>query len=185
MKRYWKRPERLLDALVIGLAMPTIAVAATMTNGELSQAKTRAAADYKAAIARCATLSANPKDVCKAEAKAAQVRAKSEAEATFRNTDKARRDAQAERAAADYGVARVKCDALAGDAKIACVKEAKISEIKARSETKVAEKVVLARHDAVADRRDGDLNAALEKCNPLADSAKEACVANAKAKAGR
>lgn len=185
MKRYWKRPERLLDALVIGLAMPTIAVAATMTNGELSQAKARAAADYKAAIARCATLSGNPKDVCKAEAKAAEVRAQSEAEATFRNTDKARRDAQAGIAAADYAVAKTKCDALAGNAKVVCVKEAKASEIKARSETKGAEKIVLARQDVVADRRYADLSAALEKCNPLADSAKETCVANARAKAGK
>jgi hypothetical protein len=214
VKRFWKRRDRLLDALVIGLAVPTIAIAATMTSQEYSQAKERAATDYKAAIARCDSLSGNPKDVCKAEAKALEVKAKAEAEAAYKNTDKARRDARLEIAEADYAVAKAKCGALAGNTKDVCVKEAKAAEIKAKADAKATEKIAAARQDAAehkakatetkakadakatekiaaarqdatADKRDADYKVALEKCDALAGEAKDSCVANAKAKFGK
>src|SRR5512141_1751211 len=102
MKRFWRRPERLLDALVIGLAVPTIAIAATMTSTEYGQTKDRAKADYKAAVAHCNTLSGHEKDICKAEAKATEKKTTAQAEASYKNTDKARRDARVETAEADY-----------------------------------------------------------------------------------
>jgi len=185
VKRFWKRPDRLFDVLVIGLAVPTIAIAATMSSPEYSQAKERAATEYKAAIARCGSLSGSPKDVCKAEAKAAEARAKAEAEAAYKNTDKAHRDARLEIAEADYAVAKAKCDALAGNTKDVCVKEAKAAEIKAKADAKATEKVAAARQDAAEDKRDADYKVALEKCDALAGAAKDSCVANAKAKSGK
>jgi uncharacterized protein YjbJ (UPF0337 family) len=180
MKPRYKRPKRLVGALVIGLAVPAIAAAATMTSIELIQVKDRAGADYKAEVARCATLSGNQRNVCSAEVKATEIRVKSEAEAKFRNTDKARRDAQDEIAAADYSVAKARCDARAGNVKDACLKKAKASETKAKAGANAAGSIAIARQSAGAVRSD-DLNAALEKCNPLADAAKVTCVANAKA----
>ena len=35
MKRFWDRPERMLDALVIAVALPTIAIAASLGAYEL------------------------------------------------------------------------------------------------------------------------------------------------------
>jgi hypothetical protein len=172
----------LLDALVIALAVPTIALAATMTSDQYSQAKQRAKQDYEAAIARCDSLSGNGKDVCKAEAKAAEKKAHAEAEAAYKNTDKARRDARIAVAEADYAVAKAKCDALKGNERDVCVKEAKAAEVKAKADAKATEKVAAARQDAAEEKRDADYKVALEKCDGMSGAAKDACVANAKAK---
>ncbi len=185
MKRFWRRPERLLDALVITLAVPTIAIAATMTSTEYSQAKERAKADYKAAVAHCSSMTGNEKDVCTAEAKAAEKKARAEAEAAYKNTDKARRDARVETAEANYMVAKAKCDAMKGNDKDVCVKEAKAAEVKAKADAKATEKVAAARQDAAEDKRDADYKVALEKCDAMSGPSKDACVASAKAKYGK
>jgi hypothetical protein len=172
----------VLDAVVIALAVPTIAIAATMTSTEYGQAKDRATADYKAAVAHCNSLSGNEKDVCKAQAKATEKKAKAEAEAAYKNTDKARRDARIETAEANYDVAKAKCDAMKGNDRDVCVKEAKAAEVKAKADAKATEKVAAARTDAAEDKRDADYKVALEKCDSMSGASKDACVASAKSK---
>jgi hypothetical protein len=83
-----------------------------------------AEADYKVARARCDDRAGNDKDVCIKVAKAALVRAKSDAKVTRVSND-ARIDAAKDKREADYAVAAQKCDAMTGDAKSACVKDAK------------------------------------------------------------
>ena len=83
-----------------------------------------AEADYKVAREQCNERSGNDKDVCIKVAKAALVRAKSDAKVT-RVANDARIDAAKDKREADYNVAAQKCDALAGDARSACVKNAK------------------------------------------------------------
>jgi hypothetical protein len=106
----------------------------------------RADAAYMVAIERCDDLSGNAKDVCVKEAKAAKVHATSEAtvkmetykaetkanEASAKANSKAvateseaRHDATSDKQSADYAVAKERCDVLAGDAKTACVDDAK------------------------------------------------------------
>jgi hypothetical protein len=107
---------------------------------------TKANAAYAVAKEKCDDFSANAKDVCLKEAKAAYVAAKAdakvaektsdanttarekseEAKATARETTtEARKDAATEKRDAAYAVAKEKCDALADDAKTKCIKEAK------------------------------------------------------------
>ncbi|HSC65184.1 MAG TPA: hypothetical protein VLD35_16190 [Caldimonas sp.] len=83
-----------------------------------------AEADYKVAREQCNERSGNDKDVCIKVAKAALVRAKSDAKVT-RVANDARLDAAKDKREADYNVAAQKCEALSGDAKSACVKDAK------------------------------------------------------------
>ena len=83
-----------------------------------------AEADYKVARERCDDRTGNDKDVCIKVAKAALVRAKSDAKVTRVSND-ARIDAAKDKRQADYNVAAQKCDAMTGDAKSACVKDAK------------------------------------------------------------
>ena len=73
---------------------------------------------------RCDDRTGNDKDVCIKVAKAALVRAKADAKVTRVSND-ARIDAAKDKREADYKVAAQKCDALSGDAKSACVKDAK------------------------------------------------------------
>jgi molybdenum-dependent DNA-binding transcriptional regulator ModE len=87
-------------------------------------ATARAEAAYEVAKERCDDRAGNDKDVCMEQAKAAQVRAKSDAKVS-KETGEITREAAADRRDADYQVAAEKCDALAGDAKSACLTAAK------------------------------------------------------------
>ncbi len=83
-----------------------------------------AKAEYKIARERCDERTGNDKDVCIKVAKAVLTRAEADAKAE-RKTIEARNDAAREKREADYKVAAEKCGALAGDAKRACVAQAK------------------------------------------------------------
>lgn len=172
----------LLEGIVLGLAVPTLAIAVTMTSADYSAAKSKASADYKVAKAHCDTMKGNDKDVCVAEAKAAEKKAKAEAEAQYKNTDKARRDARIDAAEADYKVAKAKCGALKGDEKSACVKEAKATEAKTKADAKADQKVAAARQDAAEDKADANYKTAVAKCDTMSGTAKDQCIADAKAR---
>jgi len=173
---------RLFQGAVIAFALPAVAFGATGASSEYSAAKDRAAADYKAAKARCDGLSGNPKDVCIAEAKAAEKKAKADAEAAYKNTDAARRSARIAAAEADYDVAHAKCAAKTGNDKDVCNKEAKAAETKTIADAKATQKVAAAKADAREDKMEADYKVAIEKCDALSGAAKDSCVNAAKAK---
>ena len=95
----------------------------------------RAQANYDVAIEKCDELAGNAKDVCVKEAKAELVKGKANAKVDRVTADtrheaatqqaEARKDANADKRDADYKVAIVKCDALAGPTKDACISNAK------------------------------------------------------------
>ena len=106
----------------------------------------KAESAYAVAKERCDDQSGNAKDVCIKEAKAVEIKAladakmgkeigeaKKDAAADKRDADtkmgkeigEAKKDAAVEKLDADYKVAIEKCDALAGDAKSACIAAAK------------------------------------------------------------
>lgn len=79
---------------------------------------------YDVAKEKCDDQSGNAKDVCVKEAKAAHVRATADAKA-HKEVVAARKEASEDKMTANYKVAAEKCDALAGDAKAACMDHAK------------------------------------------------------------
>ena len=95
----------------------------------------RAEGAYLVAREKCDDLAGNAKDVCVKEAKAAETKAKADAKADRKVADankdaaerstEARKDAAETKRDADYKVAIERCDRLAGDAKNACVTDAK------------------------------------------------------------
>ena len=174
--------KRLLQGIVIGFAVPTLAFGATMTSAEYKAAKDRAAEQYKAAKAQCDGMSGNDKDVCIAEAKAAEKKAKAEAEAQYKHTDKAAAEARIAAAEADYDVAKAKCGAKKGNDKDVCIKEAKAAETKAKADAKATKKIASAKEDAREDKMDAEYKVAVEKCDSLSGAAKSDCVNAAKAK---
>ncbi len=84
----------------------------------------KADANYAVAKERCDDQNGNAKTVCVKEAKAVQVKALADAK-LGKEVGEARKDAASDKLDADYKVALAKCDALAGDAKTACVATAK------------------------------------------------------------
>ena len=177
-----RKLNRLLEAIIIGLTVPTFALAAGMTASEYGAAKDRAAAEYKAAKAHCDGMKGNAKDVCVAEAKAVEKKAKANAEAQYKGTDKARQEAAIAAAKADYDVAKEKCDDKTGNDKDVCRKEAKAVETKAIADAKATEKVAAVRQDAREDKMKADYKVAMEKCDALSGAAKDSCQNAAKAK---
>jgi len=147
-------------------------------------AKASAKSTYQAAKAKCDALKDNAKDVCVAEAKAARTRTEEQAEATYKNTPKAREHAVHEIAEADYKVAKERCDDRTGNDKDVCVKVAKAALVKAQSDAKATRVSTDARKDAAKDKREADYKVAAEKCNAMRGDAKTACVKDAKAKYG-
>jgi hypothetical protein len=171
-------------------------VPAPITKDAYDMAIKNADAQGKADKDACASRTGNTKDVCLAEASGKEKVAKADAEAAFRNTPKAREDMRDTRAEATYGIAKQKCDALAGNPKDVCVKEADAALVKAKADAKVDRVAADARQDAAtkqADatkeantlKRDADYKVAIEKCDALAGAAKDSCVSNAKGQYGK
>lgn len=84
----------------------------------------KAEAAYAVAKEKCDDKAGNAKDVCVQEAKAAETKALTDAKMS-KEISTTKKDGAEEKRDADYKVAAEKCDALAGDAKAACVSAAK------------------------------------------------------------
>ena len=96
--------------------------------GKASDAKKLAIAkgdaDYAVAKEMCDDRKGNDKDVCVKQAKANHTKASAAANLNKKVTD-AEKSAAGDKRDADYKVAAEKCDSLAGDAKAACMNQAK------------------------------------------------------------
>jgi hypothetical protein len=95
----------------------------TKNRDEVSLAKAKAV--HEVALQKCDDMAGNPKDVCVKQAHATYTAAKADVKAG-KQVAEARKDASNDKRDAAYSVAREKCDALAGDPKDACVKDAKM-----------------------------------------------------------
>lgn len=151
---------------------------------------------YKVDKDACDALSANAKDICRAEAKGKERVAKAEAEAAYKGTPKAREEARVAQAQARYDVATEKCDDLAGNRKDVCVKEAKADLVKGKADAKVdrvvsdtrktaVTKQTEARTEANEDKREAEYKVAIEKCDALAGATKDTCIGSAKVQFGK
>jgi len=87
---------------------------------------TRAEATYAVARERCDDLAGQVKDVCVSEAKTQETKALADAK-LGQQVGAAEQQAGEDKRAADLKLATEKCDALAGDAKAACVATAQAS----------------------------------------------------------
>ena len=104
---------------------------------------------------------------------------------SVKKESKSEYNAAVDSAEADYKVAKERCDALKGNEKDVCVKEAKAVEKKAKADAKAQHKTVTAHANAGEDKREVAYKAAKEKCDSLSGNAKDSCVADAKAKYGQ
>jgi hypothetical protein len=170
---------------VATVALSTSSFAAGQAKATYKAAEKTADADYKIARDKCDALSGNPKDVCIAEAKAARVQTTEQAEATYKNTAKARASALKKIAGANYDVAKAKCDAKSGNDKDVCIKEAKAALATGKANAKEDKKISEARAEASEDKRDAAYKVAAEKCDAMSGANKDACVAQAKVAYGK
>jgi len=131
------------------------------------------AADYKSAIAKCADMSGNAKDVCVEEAKADRAHAEADAIAQYNNTTKGRTKARVAVADADYALAKAKCAGMSGADKDNCVANARSVHTAALADAK-ADRNVAVTTDSVT--RDADKAAAVQKCEQIAGKPSAGCL---------
>lgn len=77
------------------------------------------------------------------------------------------------------------CDAMKGNDRDVCKKEAKAKRDSAKADAKAGKKEAEARHDATKEKRDAAYDVAKEKCDAISGDAKDQCIAQAKTKYGK
>ena len=122
-------------------------MAQNMSKSEYKAAEKNIVAEYKAAKVNCGSFAGNAKDICIAEAKGKEKVAKAELKTRYKPSRKEGYDFSVAKAEADYAVAKEKCDDKAGNAKKACVKEAKAALVRAKSDAK--EQLSLSLHSSI------------------------------------
>lgn len=130
---------RRLAATAIAVTMAMTAglpaTAHAMSKGDYKGEEARIGAQLRAAQQKCEKLAGNAKDICVAKAEGDEQVAKAELDARQKDYDpEARHDVRIAKAEAEYGVAKEKCDDLAGNAKDLCLKKAETALTRARSE---------------------------------------------------
>jgi hypothetical protein len=105
----------------------------------------------------------------------ARDKAKAEADTAFHAAD-GTLDAKAQAAKAEGGVAKAKCDALSGDARDACRREARSDK-----DARVADAYKAAGDEML----EADFKTAMKRCESLAGRERQSCTANVQARYGR
>lgn len=167
---------------VLAVASLIAGSAVATTKEEYRVAKQRISAEAKAAKTKCNTMSGQQKNICQAEARAAEMRANAQAEADYQNTPQAREKAAKADAEATYLVAKEQCATKTGNDKDVCLTTAKAARTKAEADAKAMRKTTSAKADAADEKRNADYKVARDKCDPLTDDAKDKCIADTKAR---
>ncbi|MDB5916045.1 MAG: hypothetical protein JWR40_279 [Massilia sp.] len=132
----------------------------------------KAAADYKAATAKCTSMSGNAKTVCTEEAKAARAHAEVDAVAQYNNTPAGRVKARTAVADADFSLAKAKCGDMSGADKDSCIANATSVHTAAVADAK-ADRAVAATGTTGTDATKA---AAVDKCAQVAGQPKTGCL---------
>lgn len=173
------------SALGLLLAALPLSSAWAMSKAENADARSRIESSYKTDRAACNAMAHNAKDICIEEAKAKEKVALAEQEFAFSGTLADQRKVGVAKAESAYAVAKERCDDKSGNDNDVCVKEAKAVETKALADLTLAKKVGEAVTEAKDDKRDANYKVATEKCDAMAGTAKDNCVAQAKLKYGK
>jgi hypothetical protein len=171
-------------------------IAQTMSSADFSNGKIGIKSDYTANKKGCDALAGNAKDICVADAKGKESVALAELDNSYKPTPKTLYKVGVAKGEAAYGVSKQKCDDLSGNPKDVCVKEAKAALVNAKADANVQMKTTAAsttastekkevRADAAAEKRAAELKVAQEKCDALASTTKDSCMAAAQAKFGK
>jgi len=110
--------------------------AAAMTKQEYREGNSRIEAAYQAERQKCGSRPGHPSALCVARARGERRVAKAELEAAYKPGPRAYYDAAMARAQATYAVAQLECDDRNGDARQACLGEARQARDRARGEAR-------------------------------------------------
>jgi hypothetical protein len=98
---------------------------APMSEAAYEASQARIAADFKAEREACDRVRGHARDLCRAQSKGRKNTARAELQARYEPSPEADQQLKNARAEAKYALARVRCDALKGNAEDRCRQEAK------------------------------------------------------------
>lgn len=165
-----------LFATAAGAAFAAPTVALNHDPASYRAVTQKAAAEYKAATAKCGSMSGNDKDVCMAEARLARTRTESDALSQYNNTPKGREKARANLADAEYDLAKTKCNAKSGADKDDCMNNAKLVHTAAVADAKSAATAT----GSSASGSTASGSAAMDKCAQQGGDSKTGCLVQTK-----
>ncbi|MFY3310101.1 hypothetical protein [Achromobacter ruhlandii] len=84
-----------------------------------------------------------------------------------------------------YKMDKKQCDAMKGNQKDVCQKQAEANRDKAKADAKAGKEKAEANHDAAKARNDADYNVGKEKCDAMSGNAKDTCMADLKTRYGK
>jgi hypothetical protein len=90
-----------------------------------------------------------------------------------KNGADARYEAAADKARADYKLAKERCNTLSGNDKDVCVKRAEAEEQRVRADAKARKEAAKAGDEANKEKREAEYEVAKEKCDSLSAAAKD------------
>lgn len=126
----------LVSATAWGISAAVDSPRSLMAPSDYNSAKSAIESDTRAAIAKCGDSEGKPREVCKAEARADERVRKADLEARYRGTVGAAADARIARVKARYDVAKARCGAEHGEARLACFRAARSDKAKEIAATK-------------------------------------------------
>jgi osmotically-inducible protein OsmY len=165
-----------LFATAAGAAFAAPTVALNHDPASYRAVTQKAAADYKAATAKCGSMSGNDKDVCMAEARLARTRTESDALSQYNNTAKGREKARTSLADAEYDLAKTKCNAKSGADKDDCMNNAKSVHTAAVADARSAATAT----GSSASGTTASGSAAMDKCAQQGGDSKTGCLVQTK-----
>jgi osmotically-inducible protein OsmY len=150
----------------------------------------KAAADYKAATAKCGDMNGADKDVCMAEARLSRTRTEADALSQYNNTAKGREKARSSMADAEYDLAKAKCGGKSGADKDDCMNNAKSVHTAALADARSATTATGASTAGATaasgglvtttDTRDPAKASAVDKCAQQGGDSKTGCLVQTK-----
>ncbi|MDH4449276.1 MAG: hypothetical protein QE265_01625 [Rhodoferax sp.] len=189
-------PSLLRSAAMVACLLLASTAMAQISPTDYNASKSRIKNDYDSAKKACDSYSGNARDICVAQAKGKESVALAELEHSYQPTLKTQYKLHVAQGEATYGVAKQQCDDLSGNPKSVCVKEAKAALTTTKADATIQMKTAQTnaaanrenlelRSDAAADKRAAERKVAEQKCDALASTAKDTCMADAKAKFGK
>lgn len=144
----------------------------------------KAMAEYKAATAKCDSMSGNDKDVCMAEARLTRTRTEANALSQYNNTPRGREKARTNLADAEYDLAKARCGARSGADKDDCMNNAKSVHTAAVADAKAGSTATGASAAGATasggDSREQARSAAADKCAQMGGDGKTGCLVQTK-----
>ncbi|WP_105531916.1 hypothetical protein [Solimicrobium silvestre] len=174
----------MLTIAVLQFSVPVFS-ASTNPKARYIATTEKAESDYKLARARCDRMADIAKNLCVAQAKAAQTQTESNATAVYKDTPEARFIARIDIADVNFEVKKAMCESRHGNPREECVKDAEATMVAEKQNAAAVKKIGEATSSPNDDRLATNYIAAIKKCDALNGVQKDDCAKSTKKQFGK